>query len=299
MTAAPSSAPGPRQDALERIRRRVSALGGLPTLPAVASEVLRLTHDPKSTVRELSAVISRDPPLTGRILKVANSAFYGLSQQVGSLNVACVLLGMKNITSIVTSVSILRAVRFERNAGGFTREGFWEHSGACGKACEILGKRLKLDVSGEAFVTGLIHDLGKTVLDAVFHDDFEQVLQLAAAERLPFHEAERRVIGADHAQIGSWLADTWKLPAEISQAIARHHDAPCDPKEAPLAAVLQLADAAVRAAGFGFAGFCPPPTPEQMRTWPVLAGVAWDWDDVTVQLASSIQGVKELIDAAA
>jgi HD-like signal output (HDOD) protein len=288
-----------QHDALERIRRRVAALGGLPTLPAVAAEVLRLTRDPKSTVKDIAALIAKDPPLTGRILKVANSAFYGLSQQVGSLSVACVLLGMKNITSIVTSVSILRAVRFEKDVGGFTREAFWEHSGACGRACEILGKRLKLDVAAQAFVTGLIHDLGKTVLDAVFHEDFERVLKLAAAERLPFHEAERRVLGTDHAAIGSWLAETWKLPTEIAQAIAHHHGPPCDPKEMPLGAVLQLADAAVRGAGLGFAGFAPPPARENMSAWPVLAGVAWNWDEAAAQLAAAFHGVKEFLHAAA
>jgi HD-like signal output (HDOD) protein len=285
-------------DVLERFRRRVTAVGGLPTLPQVAAEVLRLAHDPDSSLKDMAAVISKDPPLTGRLLKVANSAFYGLSQQVGNLNVALVLLGMKNITSVVTSISIFRTLKFAEGTSGFTRRSFWEHSGACGKACDLLGKECRLDLSGEGFVTGLIHDVGKIMLDAVFHNDFVRVIKLASKESLPMHQAEQEILGVDHAQIGGWLASNWHLPESIGAAIAVHHDEPCDPENAPLGAALQLADAVVRAEGFGFPGFAPPPTRDELRQWPILKGADFPRDRFADRVREEFSGVQEFLSAA-
>jgi HD-like signal output (HDOD) protein len=285
-------------DVLDRFRRRVSSVGGLPTLPRVAAEVLRLAHDPDSSLKDMAVVISRDPPLTGRLLKVANSAFYGLSQQVGSLSVALVLLGMKNITNIVTSISIFRTLRFGDGTGNFTRQGFWEHSGACGKACDLFGKVTNLDLSGEGFVAGLIHDVGKIMLDAVFHNDFVRVLEKARSESISFAEAERRVLGTDHAQIGEWLAKTWHLPDTICRAIGVHHDAPCDPEKEPLGAAIQVSDAIVRMEGLGFAGFEPPPTREELATWPALAGRDFHWEEFADTVRDEFGGVQEFLSVA-
>ncbi len=286
------------QEALERFRRRVSAVGGLPTLPKVAAEVLRLAHDPDSSLKDMAAVISKDPPLTSRLLKVANSAFYGLSQQVGSLSVALVLLGMRNITNIVTSISVFRMLRFRGKAGAFTREAFWEHAGACGKACDLIGRVCRLDLGGEAFVTGLIHDVGKILMDAVFHEEFVRILELAAAEGIPMYEAETRILGVDHARIGAWLAEVWNLPEHISEALAHHHGPPCDPAEKPLAASLQLADAIVRIERLGFTGFSPPPTYEELSNWPLAKAASLNWKKLAEQLHNEFDNVQAFIEAA-
>jgi len=286
-------------DALERFRRRVDAVGGLPTLPHVAAEVLRLAHDPDSSLKDMASVISKDPPLTGRILKVANSAFYGLSQQVGSLSVALVLLGMKNVTNIVTSISIFRTLKFGTDRGAFTRKAFWEHSGACGKACDIIGKLYKLDLGGEGFVAGLIHDMGKIVLDAVFHNDFVRVLKMAAEEKIPMYVAEQRVLGVDHAQIGGWLAESWHLPRNIYEAISTHHSDPRDPVEEPLGAAIQVADAIVRHEELGFPGFSEPSSREEMSAWPLLADREFPWEEITEKLRAEFAGVQEFLNAAA
>jgi HD-like signal output (HDOD) protein len=285
-------------DVLERFRRRVTACGGLPTLPVVAAEVIRLTHDPHSSMRDIAKIISRDPPLAARLLKVANSAFYGLTQQVGSLSVALALLGMKNITNIVTSISIFRTMKIGEDVGSFTRRSFWEHAGACGKACELVGRVCHLDLGGEGFVAGLIHDSGKIMLDAVFHGEFVRTLKLAADERLPMHVAETAIVGVDHARIGSWLAQTWHLPETIMEALAAHHQEPCDPATRPLAAALQLADAIVRQEHLGFPGFAPPPSRQEVAAWPLLAGKDFPWDDVAQKMQAEFEGVQEFLQAA-
>ena len=287
-------------DALERIRRRVTAVGGLPTLPKVAAEVLRLAHDPDSSLKDMANVISKDPPLTGRILKVANSAFYGLSQQVGSLSIALVLLGMKNITTIVTSVSIFRAMTFVGETGSFTRKAFWQHSAACGKACDLVGKEFRLDLGGEGFVAGLIHDLGKIMLDAVFHNDFVRVLTLAAEEGIPMFQAEQKTLGVNHAQIGSWLAATWHLPEPLCNAIATHHQEPRDHEKEPLGAALQFADAVVRTEQLGFPGFASPPERAVLEKWPLLRQRKdFPWEDFTDKVREEFRGIEEFLNAVA
>jgi len=288
---------GSTRDALDRLRRRVAALGGLPTLPAIAAEVLRAARDPAATVVDMTARIARDPPLAARVLKVANSASYGMTRTVGSLSVACVLLGMKRIAGIAANASTFRTP-LAGAAGAPPREALWEHAAACAAACDLLARRLKLDVVAEAFVTGLIHDIGTTVLDAVLHEDFERILELAAAERIPLYEAERRMLGTDHAHIGAWLAEAWNLPPQIASAVAAHHGPPCDPGEAPLAAALQAADAAVRAAGLGFARFSPPPSREELSARPLFAGAAYDWDELETRAAAAASEAREFLAAA-
>ncbi|HNR98756.1 MAG TPA: HDOD domain-containing protein [Planctomycetota bacterium] len=285
----------PTRAALDRLRRRVAALGALPTLPAVAAEALRAARDPAATVDDMVALIAKDPPLAARVLKAANSVSFGMAGTVGSLSIACVLLGMKRIARLAANASAFRTPP----AGASPRDALWTHAAACAAVCEFLGRQLNQNLAAEAFVTGLIHDTGITVLDAVLHQDFESILALAAEERLPLHEAERRVLGTDHAQIGAWLAGAWNLPPQIAGALSAHHGPPCDPAEAPLGAALQAADAAARAAGFGFPRFAPPPESEKIPALPLLAGDARAWGGILALAAASAAEAGEFLAAVA
>ena len=159
----------PTRAALDRLRRRVAALGALPTLPAVAAEALRAARDPAATVDDMVALIAKDPPLAARVLKAANSVSFGMAGTVGSLSIACVLLGMKRIARLAANASAFRTPP----AGASPRDALWTHAAACAAVCEFLGRQLNQNLAAEAFVTGLIHDTGITVLDAVLHQDFE------------------------------------------------------------------------------------------------------------------------------
>ncbi len=285
-------------DNIERIRRRVVSLGGLPTLPEVATKVMTLAQNPETSIQDIGKVVQTDPSLAGRILKVANSAYYGLSNQVGSLNLALVLLGMKNIITIVTSVSIFQAFKAQPGTAGFSRKEFWSHSGACAKASELLCKELGLSFDGEAFVCGLMHDIGKIVMDVVFHEDFVEVVRIAERDSIPMYKAEEEVLGITHAMIGKWVAEKWKFPEPILHAISSHHSEPFDPGQDSLCAVLQLADMLVKIKGYGFCGFEPLPEFHELDKWPVCSGRTIDWDAFLGDLDSEYEEVQDFLNAA-
>lgn len=271
------------------------ATGGLPTLPEIAARVMSLVRDPSSSLQDLARVIGNDPALSGRILKVANSAFYGLSQQVGSLKMALVLLGMKNVTNIVTSISIFQAMQGGEKDGLFSRREFWAHSAACGRVCGLLEQELKVDLAGEGFVCGLVHDIGKIVMDVAFPDGFENIIQRASLDRVAMADVEVEVLGVNHGQIGQWLIERWKLPDRIASAIERHHLAPVPLEEDPLCAILQLANALIKREGFGFSGYESPPSLENLETWPVLQGRTMDWESLSKRIRLEFEAVEEFI----
>lgn len=215
--------------------------GDLPTLPAIALEVTRLAQSPLTGMSDLVRIIRNDPPLTAKILRVANSAFYGMPRKIDSLNMALVVLGMREINSLVTCISVLKA--FPPTAAvGFNRQKFWEHSAGCGEIARVITSKLHIRLHGVEFTAGLLHDVGKIVLVQYFQEEYSRSLQVAAAEKITALEAERKVFGIDHCEIGAWLADAWALPPAIVEAIRFHHQPHLSPDNKVLTAVIHLAN---------------------------------------------------------
>ena len=240
---------------LARIREAITRAGDLPTLPQVAVEVSRLAFNPVTAMGDLVRVIRNDLSLTAKILRVANSAFYGMSRHVESLNAALVLLGMRELIHLVTCISVFRAFPTKPGQPTFDRKAFWIHSAGCGEIARSLTHRLKPRLNSTEFTAGLLHDLGKIVLDQYFHDDFMEALRLSYAEGLSMVEAEERVLGVNHAEIGLWLAGMWNLPTVICDAITYHHTPAKAPRESgSLVAIIHLANNLCKHAGIGFSG---------------------------------------------
>ena len=244
----PSSA-----DRVLAIKETILAAGDLPTLPLVALEVTRLAENPLTSVAEMVRLIRNDPSLTARILRVANSAYYGMPQRIDSLNTALAVLGIKEISSLVTSISVVKTFPAREGEPGTPTEDrrvgealdlqvFWEHSAGCAEIARVMAAKLQLHFHGAEFTAGLLHDVGKLVLDQHFHDEFLAARELQFADHLSSAEAERRVLGVDHAEIGSWLAETWSLPLEIAEAIRYHHDPKLAHVNRVLTCVIHLAD---------------------------------------------------------
>jgi len=251
--------PNPRSEKfaanLARIREAIARTGDLPTLPQVAVEVSRLAFNPVTAMGELVRVIRNDLSLTAKILRVANSAFYGMSRHIESLNAALVVLGMRELMHLVTCISVFRAFPTKPGQPTFDRKAFWVHSAGCGEIARSLTHRLRLRFHSAEFTAGLLHDLGKIILDQYFHDDFMEALRLSYAEDLSMVEAEERVLGVSHAEIGLWLAGMWNLPTTICDAIAHHHTPANAPRESQsLVAVIHLANNLCKHAGIGFSG---------------------------------------------
>lgn len=223
------------------LQHKILTANDLPTLPAIALEVTRLAQSPLTGMSDLVRIIRNDPPLTAKILRVANSAFYGMPRKIESLNMALVVLGMREINSLVTCISVLKAFPHS-GSRGFNRQAFWEHSSGCGEIARVIASKLHIRLHGVEFTAGLLHDVGKIVMDQYFHDDFMKTLDVAKAEKLSSTEAERKVLGVDHAEIGAWLADAWALPPAIVEAIRYHHQPNLSPDNRTLTAVVHLAN---------------------------------------------------------
>jgi len=253
--------------ALAETRRLVQRIVDLPTLPTVIPTVFRLAEDHRSSARDLARVIANDQSLASRILRLANSAFYGFAREITSINQAVVLLGFETVKSIVLASTVFSTLGAGEAASPFDRQAFWLHAVAAATAARILGRGRKgLDLE-EAFVSGLLHDVGKVVLDRFFAGRYGQAVRLAEARQCLLREAEAAVFGVDHAEIGRWLAERWRLPHGIVAAVAHHH-CPADStgSSAELVAAVHLADVVARNAGIGSGGdpLVPLPDPEAL-----------------------------------
>ena len=195
----------------------------LPTLPHIASQLLQMVYSADCSIPEIGSVIEHDPALTANLLKAVNSPLYGVRHNVTNISRALVLLGLREIVNLVSGLMVFKVFRKPEQNSLFDRKGFWLHSSACAVLSRTIAKTIGASLSGEEFIAGLVHDIGKIVLAQYFHDDFEHALHIAAAKQISLYEAEIRVFNISHAEVGAWIAKKWHLPASIVEAIEYHH----------------------------------------------------------------------------
>jgi len=202
-----------------------SKIDELPTLPTVVPKLLNLTESATSDASDITDAISRDPALTSKILKVANSAYYGFPQGIKDLERAVVLLGFNLVKSLALSIGVFHSLPGGKKSSCFSRKELWFHSVAVATVMKELGKRFGQGDNHEyLFIVGLLHDIGMVVLDQFFSELFEQALEGAHdLKKTEFYLAERKVIGFDHGEVGAMLLERWRFPKVISNPIAIHH----------------------------------------------------------------------------
>ncbi len=240
----------------ERLKRITRTIINLPTLPTVVAKMIELIDDPQSSARSLSRIIKTDQVLTTRILRMANSAYYGFPNPISSINLAIVVLGFDTIRNLGLSVAVIS--RLSRAANGdelldYTR--FWEHSAAVAVASRMLARMHGYrSMESEAFVAGLIHDIGKLILSQYQTSNYSKCLQIVSTERISLAAAEERVFGVTHAEVGSWLAGRWNLPDALTEAIRLHHIPLAARAKPELTAIVHFANILARAAKIGNGG---------------------------------------------
>jgi putative nucleotidyltransferase with HDIG domain len=217
---------------------------------------MEVAQNPKSSASDLALVVSSDPGLSGRLLRVVNSAAYRRSREITSVQEALVTLGFVQARNMAISGAIAGAYAPDALNALFRIEVFWRHAIAVAfKASELAGKSRRLDVPS-AFTAGILHNMGRLAMYYADAAGLDQAIADAMGRGLTLEEVEPEVLGYDHAEVGGLLAQRWKLPADIQDAVRRHHSAP--PDELTLAGVVSGADQFVVGNGL-LPGYVVPP----------------------------------------
>jgi len=207
------------------VDKAVASIGDIATLPEITIRIIELVEDPKSTARDLHEIIKNDPALSVKVLKVVNSAFYGLPGQVASVDRAIILLGLSAVKNIAIAASIARLFKGRRISERFSASDLWKHSVAVAVVAHDIAKALPHPVMpDEVFVAGLIHDIGTMVERQAYPDEFAEVITRCSAGEATLIECEQQVIGADHQAFGVGLTTKWKFPRHLRAAVGFHHN---------------------------------------------------------------------------
>jgi HD-like signal output (HDOD) protein len=207
----------------ESIRKKLDSIRQLPSVPHILSEVLSAVDNLELSAKALATLIERDQSLTARVLTVANSPYYGFSRRVSTVDLAIVVMGMNSIKEIVLSLLLKRFLKSIRQ-DLFNIGDFWNYSVFCGSTSKLLAKKLDYRVTGEAFVGGLMHDIGYLILVEYLPKEFSTIKDIQAHKNCSLYDAEMQVLEATHCDLGGWLADKWNLPAQLCNVIKNHHN---------------------------------------------------------------------------
>ncbi|RMH30200.1 MAG: HDOD domain-containing protein [Planctomycetota bacterium] len=236
----------------------LQGISHIATLPETTLKIIELVEDPSSTAQDLHQVVSFDPALSTRILKVVNSAFYGLPGQIGSINRAIVLLGLNAVKNIAIAASLAKLFRGGELCPQFNAKDLWRHSVAAAVASKMIADNLRLGLPDEAFLAGLLHDIG-IVVEMQF--DRQKLIDVINslnidAEGVPQEDmlaAEERIFGATHQEFGQALCEKWKFPQAFRFVTGRHHDPlSLGEEHRTLASVVYVADRLCAELSIGF-----------------------------------------------
>lgn len=255
------------------------------TLPPVASRVLNLLEDENVEIRKLAEIIETDASLTLKLLRVANSPLYATRNEVSSIQQAIITLGLNRLTNIVLGVSIFsKFLLSSKRQISKLMEKFWWHSSCAGMVAKAFTKKIKKNFKEAEFIGGLLHDFGKLAMlqyDAV---KYQEVISLVEEKGAGDMEAEMDVFGVTHVEVGTEIANLWKLPYELSTIIAYH----MNPKEAPdfndLTAAVRLADMLVEIWGAGFYEGLTKIAIKDSDAWELISHIHPELQDVDVEV---------------
>lgn len=221
----------------------------IPTLPVVSRQILDIHEDDPDSHRKYVHIIEQDQALTLKILKVANSAFYGSLSQVGSVDQALVRLGTNEVKSIVLAFSV-QSFFSESRSNAYDRRRFWKHAIVCSQIAKLLGLYHRVPRDDSLFLAGLIHDMGKVVLDEYFHEDFLRILDTLKEEHTTFSRAEKAVLGTTHYQVGAKLLKQWRFPRRVITQVLFHHAPWYDKENENHTILLYLANVLAKIVGY-------------------------------------------------
>ncbi|MCJ8273981.1 MAG: HDOD domain-containing protein [Psychrosphaera sp.] len=202
----------------------VEIVQNIPAFPQSVNQVIAMTSNAMCPPKKLVQVIERDPILTIKVLKLVNSAFFGLSKEVISVQHSVVYVGLNTVKNVAISVA-MSGVLPEHNDAGLDMAQYWKDSLAVGVIAKMLAEKHKVppNETADYFVAGLLHNIGKVLFAHYFPTEYKEVLEITEAKRIPLHKVEKKLLGLDHCQLGGLLAKEWQLPENLRGAIRHHH----------------------------------------------------------------------------
>lgn len=235
---------------LSALSIRVARTPGLGMLPQITSQILRMVDNPNASPRQIGALIERDPGLASKLLKTANSAYYGSPGKIKTVSQAISVMGLSAVRSVVVSQAYQQMTAVRGASKRFDRLVFWQHSLATASAARVLAKLKGYRDPEEAFLAGLMHDAGRLVMDRFLPNELDQICTLALERVIPLIEAEREVLGYTHVEVGDLLAEQWNLPDGLRVAIRMHHHPEGTFAECPLGYLVYAANIMAHQVGF-------------------------------------------------
>jgi len=198
----------------------------LPTLPAVALEIVRVSNDPKTAAGDLSRLLSTDQSLAAKVLRMVNSSYYGARNEVSSVKQAVVILGFETVRTLALSTAIMDKFDSSDSTSEASRNEFWKHCLGVAMTNRVIARHLKKSKDEQElfYMAGLLHDIGKVVLDQYFHDNFTEILRRVGENQCSFYAAEKEINSITHDEVGAFLAQQWGLPKPIINAVRYHHE---------------------------------------------------------------------------
>ncbi len=234
-------------------KRTISSISDLPALPEITSRLLEMINNPETSAADVSKLISNDVGITSKVLRMANSAFYGIPRTITTVQNAVVLLGMKVVNSLVFSISVGNMFPVGDKKTGLNRKAFWKHSIACAVCAKMLSqkaKRFGMFDPEESFCAGLLHDIGRLVLDQFYGEELLKTIEEAAKSQKLLHETELEMLGYRHTDVANWLISKWELPQNLRMPIVSHHFPASVDTAIEITYLIHLSDVVAHESGF-------------------------------------------------
>lgn len=273
----------------------VAKTGELPSIPTVATRVIQMLSDPKTAAKDLQEVILTDPAMTLQILKIANSAMYGLKREVKTLTHAIMIMGFDSIRSIVLA-SATKNIYGKKGRMGFSERLLWQHSISSALLCRVIANNSKAADKEEAFIAGLMHNLGIVILNTRLEDEYAPLLQESYNTGIPLEQIEQEQLGLDNREISYHLMLKWNLNENLANAVRWYSE----PKQAPpdsvrLSAVLGMARLVCRHQGIGMAQANPVTAEEAAPVLQLLDIQPALWEKILDSLVNRLSQDAEVI----
>lgn len=244
-------------DPEKRLSLLKSHINRMTPLSPTVTKVITICNQRDTSPADVSKIISVDPVLMAKVLRLINSAYYGLPQKVTSIVRAIIMLGINTVKNMLLSTAIMSTLGNRKNFNALEMIEFWKHSLAVGVTAKLIAKnhRLPPEIQEEYFIGGLLHDIGKIPLNNRFSEDYHQALDLSEDTHQPLYLAENQILGINHALVGKLIAENWNLGLDIADTICHHHsESSYSGDNRALVYVVTLADYLVNTLGIGNSG---------------------------------------------